>query len=172
MSLYCAFEISPRENCGSEATGCVPPKTLYKTIVEECRTRSKYTGGVSNFTDLIKFKSITRSQVEGWLDQVRSLHAVPSWAEVSTHLNVGGMELGELSREWRRYRAIALDAGNEAINALRDKIRDQLELIGTTSPSLDTLIDVVYGKVEDLAIASLPPFKPRPKMTKSPQPPQ
>jgi uncharacterized NAD-dependent epimerase/dehydratase family protein len=53
------------------------------------------------------------------------------------------MELGELSREWRRYRAIALDAGNEAINALRDKIRDQLELIGTTSPSLDTLIDVV-----------------------------
>jgi len=27
-SLYCAFEISPRENCGSEATGCVPPKTL------------------------------------------------------------------------------------------------------------------------------------------------
>ena len=82
------------------------------------------------------------------------------------------MELGELSREWRRYRAIALGAGNEAINALRDKIRDQLELIGTTSPSLDTLIDVVYGKVEDLAIASLPPFKPRPKMTKSPQPPQ
>jgi hypothetical protein len=49
------------------------PDTLYKTIVEECRTRSKYTGGVSNFTDLIKFKSITRSQVEGWLDQVRSL---------------------------------------------------------------------------------------------------
>jgi hypothetical protein len=136
------------------------PDTLYKTIVEECRTRSKYTGGVSNFIDLIKFKSITRSQVEGWLDQVRSLHAVPRWAEISTHLNVGGMELGELSREWRRYRAIALDAGNDAINALRDKIRNELELIGASSPSLDALIDVVYGKVEDLALASLPPFKP------------
>ena len=136
------------------------PDTLYKTIVEECRTRSKYTSGVSNFADLIKFKSITRSQVEGWLDQVRTLHAAPNWAEISTHLNVGGMELGELSREWRRYRAIALDAGNAAINALRDKIRNELELIDAPSPDLNALIDVVYGKVEDLAVASLPPFKP------------
>jgi hypothetical protein len=136
------------------------PDTLYKTIVEECRTRSKYTGGVLNFTDLIKFKSITRSQVEDWLDQVRSLHAVPSWAEISTHLNVGGMELGELSREWKRYRAIALDTGNAAINALRDKIRSELELVGNPSAGLHALMDVVYDKVVGSAIESLPPFKP------------
>jgi hypothetical protein len=135
------------------------PDTLYKTIVEDCRTRSKYTGGVSSFSDLIKFKSITRSQVEGWLDQVRSLHALPTWAEISIHLNVGGMELGELSREWRRYRAIALDAGNEAINTLRDKIRSELELVATPSISLDELLSAIYGKVEGLAISSLPPFK-------------
>jgi Cap4 dsDNA endonuclease len=136
------------------------PDSLYKTIVEECRTRSKHTGGVSNFTDLIKFKSITRSQVEGWLDQVRSLHAVPSWAEISTHLNVGGLELGELSREWKRYRAIALDAGNSAINALRDKIRGELEQISDPSSGLHELIDVIYDRVVALAIESLPPFKP------------
>jgi hypothetical protein len=62
------------------------PDTLYKTIVEECRTRSKYTGSVSNFSDLIKYKSITRSQVEGWLDQVRDRHALligPKLATIS-----------------------------------------------------------------------------------------
>jgi hypothetical protein len=73
------------------------PDTLYKTIVEECRTRSKYTGGVSDFSDLIKYKSITRSQVEGWLDQVRARHALPDWAEISNHLTVSGMELAELN---------------------------------------------------------------------------
>jgi hypothetical protein len=75
-------------------------------------------------------------------------------------LNVGGLELGELSREWKRYRAIALDAGNSAINALRDKIRSELELIGDPSDSLHELIDVVYDKVVALAIDNLPPFKP------------
>jgi len=136
------------------------PDTLYKTIVEECRTRSKYTGGVSDFADLIKFKSITRSQVESWLDQVRSRHALPDWAEISNHLKVSGMELAELSREWRRYRAIALDAGNEAINTLRDKIRNELEILVGATLDLTALIDDLYSKVEDLAVASMPPFKP------------
>jgi hypothetical protein len=136
------------------------PDTLYKTIVEECRTRSKYTGGVSDFGDLIKFKSITRAQVESWLDQVRSRHALPDWADISNHLNVSGMELAELNREWKRYRAIALDAGNEAINALRDKIRKELEMFVGTSLDLTALIDNLYSKVEDLAVASMPPFKP------------
>jgi hypothetical protein len=136
------------------------PDTLYKTIVEECRTRSKYTGGVSDFLDLIKFKSITRTQVEGWLDQVRSRHALPDWAEISNHLNVSGMELAELSREWKRYRAIALDPGNEAINALRDTIRKELVMLVGTRFGLTDLIDDLYSKVEDLAAASMPPFKP------------
>jgi Cap4 dsDNA endonuclease len=136
------------------------PDTLYKTIVEECRTRSKYTGGVSDFLDLIKFKSITRTQVEGWLDQVRSRHALPDWAEISNHLNVSGMELAELSREWKRYRAIALDPGNEAINALRDTIRKELVMLVGTRFGLTELIDDLYSKVEDLAVASMPPFKP------------
>jgi hypothetical protein len=136
------------------------PDTLYKTIVEECRTRSKYTGGVSNFSELVKYKSITRSQVEGWLDQVRRRHALPSWAEISHHLTMSGIELAQLSREWRRYRAMALDTGNEAINALRDKIRTELQQLVGTTLDLTALIDHLYTKVEDFAEASMPPFKP------------
>jgi hypothetical protein len=135
------------------------PDTLYKTIVEECRTRSKYTGSVSDFASLIKFKSITREQVESWLDQVRSRQALPEWADISNHLKVSGMEMAELLREWRRYRAIALDAGNEAINAVRDQIRKELKLLTATKLDMSTLIDDVYSKVEVLAQSSMPPFR-------------
>lgn len=64
------------------------PDTLYKTIVEECRTRSKYTGTISSFADLIQKKSITRSQVEGWLDLVRTRQALPEWSTISQQLSV------------------------------------------------------------------------------------
>ena len=42
------------------------PDTLYKAIIEECRTKSKYTGSINTFDDLIKHKAITKGQVNGW----------------------------------------------------------------------------------------------------------
>jgi hypothetical protein len=134
------------------------PDTLYKTIVEECRTRSKFTGTISSFSELIKNKSITRSQVEGWLDLVRTRQALPEWSTISQHLSMGGVELANLTREWQRYRAIALDAGNEAINVLRDRIRSELERRAGAAHSLDELVDEIYLEVKDLAQASTSPF--------------
>jgi hypothetical protein len=132
------------------------PDTLYKTIVEECRTRSKFTGTISSFAALIKNKSITRSQVEGWLDLIRTRQALPEWSTISQHLSVSGVELANLTREWQRYRA--LDAGNEAINVLRDKIRSELEKHAGASLSLGDLVDVIYLEVKDLAQANISPF--------------
>jgi hypothetical protein len=134
------------------------PDTLYKTIVEECRTRSKYTGTISSFSDPIQKKSITRSQVEGWLDLVRTRQALPDWSTISQQLTVGAIELANLTREWQRYRAVALDAGNEAINVLRDKIRSELQKRAGGSHSLDELVDEIYLEVKDLAQASITPF--------------
>ncbi|MGY3547090.1 DUF4297 domain-containing protein [Bradyrhizobium sp. USDA 4469] len=134
------------------------PDTLYKTIVEECRTRSKYTGTISSFSDLIQKKSITRSQVEGWLNLVRSRQALPEWSMIGQQLNVGAIELANLTREWRRYRAIALDAGNEAINLIRDKIRSELDKCAGGAQGLDDLVDEIYPEVRDLAQANMSPF--------------
>lgn len=134
------------------------PDTLYKTVVEECRTRSKYTGTISSFSDLIQKKSITRSQVEGWLDLVRTQQALPDWSTISQQLSVGGVELANLTREWQRYRAVALDAGNEAINVLRDKIRSELERHAGGSDTLDELVDEIYLEVKDFAQANISPF--------------
>ncbi len=134
------------------------PDTLYKTIVEECRTRSKYTGTISSFSDLIQKKSITRSQVEGWLDLVRTRQALPDWSIISQKLNVGGVELANLTREWQRYRAVALDPGNEAINVLRDKIRSEFQKRAYGSHSLGDLVDEIYLEAKDLARVSITPF--------------
>src|ERR1700682_3479674 len=136
------------------------PDTLYKTIVEECRTRSKYTGGVTDFPGLIKFKSITRNQVTGWLDQVKSKLAVPEWSAVSNSLNVSGIELGELSREWSRYRAVALDAGDASINKVRDRIREELKIAAGSSLGMDELVDHVLANVHQFARSNMPLFRP------------
>ena len=68
------------------------------------------------------------------------------------------MELANLSREWQRYRAVALDAGNEAINILRDKIRSELDKRAGGSHALDDLVDEIYLEVKDLAQANISPF--------------
>lgn len=134
------------------------PDTLYKTIVEECRTRSKYTGTISSFADLIQKKSITRSQVEGWLDLVRRRQTLPEWSTISQQLSVGAIELANLTREWQRYRAVALDVGNEAINVVRDKIRSELDKCAGGSHAFDDLIDEIFLEVKDLAQANISPF--------------
>ncbi|NPU64795.1 DUF4297 domain-containing protein [Bradyrhizobium sp. 83012] len=134
------------------------PDTLYKTIVEECRTRSKYTGSISSFADLIQKKSITRSQVEGWLDLVRNRQALPEWSIISQKMSVGAMELASLTREWQRYRAVALDVGNEAINVLRDKIRSELEKRAGGSHALEELVNEIYLEIKDFGRSNISPF--------------
>jgi hypothetical protein len=100
------------------------PETVYKTVVEECRLRSKYTGTVTNFADLIKHKSLTREQVTDWLSEIERAHSMPNWGSIATQLNVSdALKLAELAREWKRYRAIALDSGDLSLNVVRDKIR-------------------------------------------------
>lgn len=99
------------------------PDTLYKTIAEECRARSKYTGAINSFEDLIRHKSITRAQVEGWLDVVRHQPKPPEWGEVSQNLGLSAVEELALRREWNLYRATVLNPGDEGGNRIRDGIR-------------------------------------------------
>jgi hypothetical protein len=75
------------------------PDTLYKTIIEECRTKSKYTGSIHTFEDLIKHKSITKSQVNGWLSQIELSHAVPNWSDFSNDLTYGAMEKLNIAKQ-------------------------------------------------------------------------
>ncbi|WP_035725802.1 dsDNA nuclease domain-containing protein [Bradyrhizobium murdochi] len=130
------------------------PDTLYKTIIEECRTKSKFTGSIHSFDDLIKHKAITKSQVNGWLSQITASHALPTWTEISNDLTYGAMEKAKIAKEWHLYRTLALGAGNEAINRVRTRIRAELKKL-SFSLDLTPLTEDVFSKVWSFATATI-----------------
>ncbi len=127
------------------------PDTLYKAIIEECRTKSKYTGSIDTFTDLIKHKAVTKSQVNGWLSQIQLSHSAPEWSSFSSELTYGAMEKSALAKQWQLYRTLALGAGNEAINRVRTKIRSELGKLAGSPLALGPLTDDVFSKVWNFA---------------------
>lgn len=127
------------------------PDTLYKTIIEECRTKSKYTGTIDSFADLIKHKAITKNQVNGWLAQLKIVQAVPNWSDISGDLTYGAIEKAEIARQWNVYRTLALGAGNEAINRVRDRIRSEISSFKDPTLQLTQLIEKTFSKVWSFA---------------------
>lgn len=134
------------------------PDTLYKSIVEECRSKSKYTGTINSFNDLIKYKSITKVQVESWLDLLREKQRYPEWADVNQDLGLSGLELAALRKEWNRYRTIVLNPGDEGANRIRDAVREALEAhLGSTLPMGEFLAALV-AQTEAIARQNMSPF--------------
>ena len=136
------------------------PDTLYKTIVEECRTKSKFTGGISSFDDLIRHKSITRSQVEGWLNIVRERQRAPQWSDVSQDLGLGALELAAVRREWNRYRLDILNPGDEGGNRIRDAIRAQITDHTASELQMADLLAALFSQTQAVAMANMSPFIP------------
>lgn len=131
------------------------PDTLYKTIIEECRTKSKYTGSIHTFDDLIKHKSITKSQVNGWMSQIGLGHLLPNWPDFSNDVTYGAMEKMDIARQWQIYRTLALGAGNEAINRVRDRIRRELKNLQVSTLTLTPLTEEVFNKIWSFAKATI-----------------
>lgn len=134
------------------------PDTLYKTIVEECRSKSKFTGTINSFEDLIKHKSITRTHVETWLNVVRERQRAPDWAHVSVHLKLSALELASVQREWQRNRAAALNPGDEGGNRIRDAIRARIDNHAGSTLPLNGLLEALYSETETAARANMTPF--------------
>lgn len=144
----------------AEVVGSVAynPDTIYKTIVEECRTRSKYTGAINSFEDLIRHKSITRTQVEGWLDVVRHQPKPPEWSEVSQNLGLTGFEELALRREWNLYRATVLNPGDEGGNRIRDGIRLAVAEQAVSHLPMKDLLAALVLAVRPVAETNMSPF--------------
>jgi hypothetical protein len=131
------------------------PDSLYKTIIEECRTKSKYTGSINSFEDLIRHKAITKNQISGWLSQITLSHGPTRWSDISGDLTYGAMEKAELARQWNIYRALALGAGNEAINRVRVRIRTELQRLHGSLSALSPLTDDVLNNIWSMAKATI-----------------
>jgi len=136
------------------------PDTLYKTIIEECRTKSKFTGTLNSFDDLIRYKSITRLQVEGWLNIVREHQRAPQWSDVSQDLGLSALEFAAVRREWNRYRSIVLNPGDEGGNRIRDAIRAKITEYTASDLQMADLLDALFSQTQAVAMANMSPFIP------------
>lgn len=132
---------------------------LYRTVVEECRARSKWTGTISSLSELLEAKTITKGKVASWLQTLQSAHALPNWEVISADLSLPALEKSALAREWTSYRAEALDQGNEALNKLRDCIRRSIAATSSDT-ALTLLLEAIVEQVKEEAVRLLPTLKP------------
>ncbi len=131
------------------------PESVYRTIVEECRLRSKYTGTIASFDDLIRHKSITRNDVAGWLSEIELAHAMPDWGAISAQLDCSdALEFANLTREWKRYRALALDASDLSLNLVRDEIRIEIEARSADEQPVQALVDDIHSAIGAFAFST------------------
>ena len=137
------------------------PETVYKTIVEECRLRSKYTGTIGSFSDLMAHKSITRDQVVGWLSEIENAHSAPDWSTIVTQLSADdALKLAELAREWKRYRAVALNSGDLSLNMVRDRIRVEIDGCSHLKLPLQQLVDKIHAAIDPFATSTIALLRP------------
>jgi hypothetical protein len=132
---------------------------LYRAVIEDCRTRSKYTGAINNFEDLIRYKAICPADVAKWLAAVSAQVKAPEWSEIVADLTYDGMKKLRLRAEWMKYRVKALDAGDEGIWSARRDIRAALAQVAKQSPSLSLtdLADTVLAQIKATVVKHLSP---------------
>lgn len=130
---------------------------LYRAVIEDCRTRSKYTGEITSFDDLIRYKAISRADVDKWLSAVGAQAKIPSWSEISPDLAYDAMKKTRLRSEWMKYRAKALDAGDEGIRSVRRDIRAALAVVADDGLPLTDLLNITLTAIRPAAAKHLSP---------------
>lgn len=132
---------------------------LYRAVIEDCRTRSKYTGEIKSFEDLIRYKAICRADVDKWLAAVGAQAKFPEWSEIAADLTYDAMKKMRLRAEWMKYRAKVLDAGDEGIRSVRRDIRSALASVSDSALSLTDIADTVLAQVKSVAVGHLSPCR-------------
>ncbi|MCC5976420.1 MAG: DUF4297 domain-containing protein [Salinarimonas sp.] len=130
---------------------------LFRAVIEDCRTRSKYTGEIKTFEDLIRYKAICRADVDKWLAAVGAQGRFPEWNEIAADLTYDTMKKMRLRAEWMKYRAKVLDVGDEGIRSVRRDIRSALAPIGDSALLLTNIADTVLAQVKSAAARHLSP---------------
>lgn len=137
-----------------------PLDSLFRLVVEECRKRSKFTGDTPTFGDVVRFKGLTRADVQAWLNAVKAAVRIPSWEELSSQLTYPFAELLALRSAWSVYRAEALNQADEALRNIRRAIRERIGRGFGVDDGLIAIIEATFVDVEDIGRSYLTPFQP------------
>ena len=120
-------------------------------LVNEGRKRSKALSDVSDFDELKKSKFLTRQNMEGWLESLKSTHLYrPSWETVSRQLAVSHSEDARIEREWNNYMTERKRRWNTATIEFGSKIKTHVEPIMDSAHELKIGLEAAVPIVRDL----------------------
>ncbi|MDA8585786.1 DUF4297 domain-containing protein [Rhodobacteraceae bacterium] len=123
-------------------------RALYQAISDECDSKSRAASAdLTDFSDVISKRGITRADANSWLENVRSTVECPRWEDISSEIHLPALQKIRLSREWNTYRVAVLNP-NEAIRKVRRRISDIINEGGMDSLSLNDLMLKVYAEIE------------------------
>ncbi|NSL91762.1 hypothetical protein [Acetobacter syzygii] len=82
---------------------------------------------------------------------------LPDWSEISPDLTYDAMKKIQLRTEWMKYRAKALDLGDEGIRSVRRDIRTALAKVADNGHPLTELLNVTLTEIRSAAAKHLSP---------------
>lgn len=131
----------------------IPVSPWYKSISDQIKVKNNYPPeNVKSFDDLIRNKCITKSEIEDFLQRVRSSHNNRNnWDIIKPQLQSEGVNLKELvklHRSWQKYTTDRLDYDNNALKSLESDIANAVKTIAFSGdPPLKDIISSVRDNI-------------------------
>lgn len=137
------------------------PEAVYQAIADECRRKATFVGDTNSFSQVIKEKGLTKSNVQEWLNAIENNSRSPDWNTISQNLDYPFSEKLRIGREYAAYRAAALDSADRATQRVRMKILEGIQLvINNDSLSFHEMIEDLYAQTQKVAEKYFSPFLP------------
>jgi len=120
---------------------------LFKAVSEECDRKSREKKvDLSNFSDVVEKRGITKANAQAWIDSVSLTVNCPSWEAIAPDIQMGALPKKRLMREYKAYRIEVLNP-NEAVRKARRIIARCLSENDWDELSLNELVQNAYALV-------------------------
>jgi Cap4 dsDNA endonuclease len=127
-----------------QGDGTIPPAPFHKTLKADIQRRTNREGKLTTFSDLVKYRGLTRKQVQEMIDSVMSHRKqddlVALVTDQITKESFDSRRRLALVANVRKYLAHRLDPTNRILGDARRKIEDELRDIPSTAFTSPTVI--------------------------------
>ena len=126
---------------------------IYKTIFDEIRRKTNYEQSCTDSAELIEKKAISQSEFEGIIGIILTGRTANElWTEANQILVAEGfkaLEIRSLRAQWQKYVVDSMNASDESLDKLQEKIQSCLEDIESSSTDLSVkdLQKEILGRV-------------------------
>lgn len=137
-----------------QGDGTIPPTPFHKALKADIQRRTNREGKLTTFTDLVKYRGLTRAQVQEMIDSVMSQRTqddlVTLVADQLTKESFDARRRLSLVENVRRYLAHRLDPTNRIVGDARGMIEAVLRGIPSADFSSPTVIADTISRLSEL----------------------